>query len=470
MRPSRFRALVIALLALAPHALGAEDAAAGAPPPYPVESAVAESRSRSGTLRVKRLETERTGYAVREAQSRALPQLSLTASSTFMTNPPEGIRITQGAFGAAPQPGSQFPIFLPDQDYVLVDDAKPTYFKLTGSLDQLLWTWGKVKKAIEIAELDRKAADVAVRASERELARDVTKAYFGAAAARDSARLLGQAQELAREMVSDREKSLGAGAATMQDVLESRSQSAQIGSQRVRADQGLQTGLDALEFTTGSRPDPQSLQSPFRESLTGVDEGALVRAALASSTELETLNLKGLQARAAEEIRRASLLGLPDFSLNLTLSVEGQEVPLVSGNWTDTWDTNILLTIGGKVTLFDSLSSVWKLKQAQLQREQAEIGVSELSRGMGIQVRRLVDAVHTNAAMVEEKRASLAFARERARNATLSWENEMITRSEERGARLAAVSAELELLLTLVQTEMAIVDLEYLTGVSFPRG
>lgn len=470
MRRSRLGALTLAFLALALRSLAAEDAARGSALLYPVEAAVAAARSLSGTLRLKRLETERTGYAVREAQSRALPQLSLTASSTFMTNPPEGIRITQGAFGAAPQPGSEFPIFLPDQDYVLVDDAKPTYFKLAGSLDQVLWTWGKLRKAIEIAELDRKTAEVAVRASERELVRDVTKAYFGAVAARDSARLLGEAEVLAREMVSDRGKSLGAGTVTMQDLLEARSQSAQIGSQRVRADQGLETALDALEYYTGARPEPDSLGSPFRESMADADEGALVRAALAASTDLQTLDLKGRQARAAEEIRRASLMGLPDFSLNLTLSAEGQELPLVSANWTDTWDTNILLTIGGKVTLFDSLSSVWKLKQAQIVREQAQIGASELTRGMGMQVRRLVDAVVTDAAMVEEKRAVQAFARERARNATLSWENDMVTRSEERGARLGAITAELDLLLARLQTELAIIDLEHATGVSFPRG
>jgi outer membrane protein len=465
MRLSSIAALALAALA----ALPALPAAGDATEPYPVESALADARARSGTLKVKRLETERAGYAVREAQSRALPQLGLAASSTYMTNPPEGIRISQGAFGFAPQIGSEYPIAIPDQDYVIVDDTKHTYFRINGTLDQVIWTWGKVRKAIEIAELDREVAEVAARASQGELERDVTKAYFGAAAARDSARLLGQAEDLSREVLRDRESSYAAGTVTMQDVLESRSQLAQVSSQLVRAEESLRTALDAIEYYTGGPRDAASLQSSFRQRLPEVDEKSLVASALASSTELATLNLKGRQARAAEELRRASLMGLPDISLNVTLSVEGQDVPYVDGNWTDTWDSNVLFTLAGKVNLFDSLSSVWRLKQAQLQREQALTGASELGRGLSLQVRRLVDAARTNAALVEEKQAGLTFARERARNATISWENEMSSRAEERGARLAAVAAELDLLLALLQTESAIADLEHATGVAFPR-
>ena len=454
------RALCLALMGLAPR-LAAE--------PLTVESAIGAARATSGTLRVKRLEVERTEYALREARTRSMPQLGLTASSTYMTNPPEGITIRQGSFGAAPVPGSEYPVFLPDQDYVLVKDTEPTYFTLTGTLDQVLWTWGKIEKAAKIAELDRAAAEVAVEASARQLDADVARAYFGAVASRDSLELLREAEALAGEMVADRERAFAEGTLVKQDVLEIRSQAAQITAQRVRAEEGLATGLDALELYTGSRPDPASLASGYRDALPEIDEKALVQSALASSTELKTLSLKGRQAELAEELRRASLMGLPDISLRLTLDIKGQEVPFVGGNWTDTWDTNLMLTIAGKVTLFDSLASVWSLKQAQAQSTEAAEGAAELARGMRIQVRRLVDAARTNAALVVQRQAEAEYAAEQARNAAVSYENEIITRGEERGARLQAVVARLTLLLARLQTEYAILDLELLSGASFPR-
>jgi outer membrane protein len=460
----------IGLLLCSFASLAAEQAPGAAPLPYLVETAVTEARAHSGSLRVKILDATAKGYAVKEAQTRALPQLSLTASATYMTKPPEGITISQGAFGSAPQIGSEFPIFIPDQDYVIIPDTEPTYFTVTGSLDQVIWSWGKIRKAVEISRLDQKAAEVAVTAAGRDLDRDVVKAYFGAIVSRDSARLLGEAETLARGMVEDQQRALDAGTVTRQDVLEAKSRLAQIASQRVRAEEGLETALAGLEYLSGSRPDALSLVSPFRESLPDIAEDALVSSSLGSSTDLQSLRIKGEQARLAEEIRRASLIGLPDFSLNLKLSVEGQEIPFVGGNWTDTWDTNLLLTVAGRVTLFDSLASVYRLKQAQLQREQAATGAAELARSIPAQTRRLVEAARIAAAAVQEKRADLDFARERARNATVSWENEMITRTEERGASLAAISAELQLLLAQLEAETAIGELEYASGTSFPRG
>ena len=103
-------------------------------------------------------------------------------------------------------------------------------------------------------------------------------------------------------------------------------------------------------------------------------------------------------------------------------------------NWTDTWDQGFC-SIGGKVTLFDSFASVWKLKQAAFQREQAELGVREMERGMGVQVRRLVDAARTQCRLRRGERARRSWPRSRPTSA-VSRENEMITRTEERGARI----------------------------------
>jgi len=430
---------------------------------------IARAKNVSGTLKVKRLEAARTGYAVNEAWSKALPQLALTSSFTYMTNPPEGITISQGALGSSPTVGSEYPVSIPDQDYVLIEDTKPTYFKTSASLDQVLWTWGKIQKSIRIAELERGSAEVAVRASERELVRDLTKAYFGAILARDSLGKLRDAEALMAGIVEDQSKALEEGTITKQELLDAKAKAAQVTSQRVRAQEGLATGLDALEFYTGGRPEAAALDTAMRETAPDLDEKALVGTALGGSTELETLRIKSGEARLAEDIRTASLMGLPDFSLNVTWNLTGQDIPFVGTNWTDTWDSGFYFTIGGKVNLFDSLSSVWKLKQASSQREQAETGVRELERGMGIQVRRLVEAARNNAASVAEKRAQAELAAEQAKNATVARENEMVTRTEERGARIAAISADLAFLLARFQTEISIVDLEYATGAEFPR-
>lgn len=434
-----------------------------------LEALTESARAMSGTLKIKRLEAARAGYAVNEAWTRAMPQIAFTGSFSYMTDPPEGIKIAQGAFGNAPGFGSEYPVSLPDQDYVLIDDTKPTYFKIAGSLDQVLWTWGKIEKSIRIAELERGSAEIAVRASDRELARDLAKAYFAAVLARESLAGLREAEALMAGIVEDQKKALEEGTITRQELLDAKAKAAQLTSQRVRAEEGLATGLDALEFYAGRRPEAADLGTAMREAVPDLDEKALVGTALGGSTELASLRIRSSEARLAEEIRAASLAGFPDLSLNVTWNLTGQDIPFVGTNWTDTWDSGFYFTIGGKVTLFDSLSSVWRLREAASQREQAEIGVREMERGMGIQIRRLVEAARTNAASVAEKRAQAELAAEQAKNAAVSRENELITRTEERGARIAAISADLALTLARFQTETSLLDLEYATGTEFPR-
>ena len=62
-----------------------------------------------------------------------------------------------------------------------------------------------------------------------------------------------------------------------------------------------------------------------------------------------------------------------------------------------------------------------------------------------------------------------ALAAERARNATSAFENELLTRAEERGARVAAIGAELELVLTRLKVETSLLELERALGAPLPR-
>ncbi len=470
MRADRLTCVVAAailLSALAPRPALALGAVAGSP--LTLESALSLAHERSGSLKIKKLEIDRSGYAVNEAFTRGLPSLSLTGSSTYMTEPPKGIKISQGAFGLAPAPGSQYPVAFPDIDYVLLKDTLPSYFKIDASLDQVLWTWGKIEKATRLARLDVDAARVAVQAEEKALIRDVSKAYFGVVMARETLGPLREATTIMEGIVKDRRSSFGEGNGTKQDLLEAGSKAAELAYQLVKAEQSLETGLDALEFYLGSRPKASDLTASFRAAPPRLDQQSLVESALRNSTDLESLRLKGRQAALAKEIRLASLPGLPDLSLNVTWEVTGQKIPLYSSNWTDTWKNNLMITLGGKVVLFDSLASFWRLREAESQASQADIGASELTRGMGIQIRKLVEAVQANAALTIQCAAAVELSAERARVARISRENELITRTEEGGAKIADISARLALLLARFQTENALLDLEFATAGSLVR-
>ncbi len=64
-----------------------------------IDQAYDLARTASEAVRVKALAVRKAGSAVQEAQARALPHLDLQASTSYLTNPPTGITVTQGEFG-----------------------------------------------------------------------------------------------------------------------------------------------------------------------------------------------------------------------------------------------------------------------------------------------------------------------------------------------------------------------------------
>jgi outer membrane protein len=451
-RPVLARALALA----AAFAASLAGAAAPSPPTLSLAAVLDSAAKRSGLLLIKRLDAERQAEAIREAKSRGLPQLSLTGSSSYMTNPPKGFSIKQGAFS--------IPFNLPAQDVVLVKDTESSYFKFSLQLEQILWTWGKIGKGVRVAELDRANAAISLTAAARELRRDATAAYYGAVLARESVGLLGQAESLLREIEADQEKAYAEGTVTRKDVLEARSRTAALTSQRLGAEQGMESGLDALEYFTGSRPEAVDLVDALPVAAPALDETALKAAALSASTELVMLRNRLRQAELGEEIRKASMIGLPDISLDLSYDLAGQKIPFAAGDWKDSWSGDLIVTLGGKVQLWDSFASLSRLKQSELERMQAQAGEEELVRSMGIKVRRLVEAVKTGAASVDEKRALVDLAKEQARNAQAAFENDLASKAEAKGALVARCIADLELLAARGRLAEALTELEFATA------
>ncbi|MEI8095965.1 MAG: TolC family protein [Spirochaetales bacterium] len=431
--------------------------------PLTVDQAVSSTLANSGQLKIKLLDLTRTQAAVGEAQARLYPQVSFTGSSTYMTNPPKGITITQGSLGYLPSPNSSFPQSFPAEDMVLVKNPEHTYFKGTGSLDQVLFTWGKVLKAIEVSQLSVEIAGSDVRATKRDQAQAVRSAYFGSVLARESSALLLRMETLSQQIAADRQSGFEQGTMTRLDVLQAKSQASQVASARVKAEEGLNSGLAALEYFTGNKPQATDLVSAFR-GLPELNEDDLMRQALETSPELSKLGLQARQALLGEQISRSSQLFLPDLALSFGMDTTGQKIPYVGGNWTDSWSTNFTFSLGMKVQLFDGFSSFHKLEEATAQRQMAEAGLVELRKGLALQIRRALEAVRTQDAEVKRLRDKLAAATEQNSSAQSAYENEAATREEARGATAGQLQAELELLTARFQLESNLQDLDSLTG------
>ena len=66
-----------------------------------------------------------------------------------------------------------------------------------------------------------------------------------------------------------------------------------------------------------------------------------------------------------------------------------------------------------------------------------------------------------------EKKVKLTEVKEQYKNAQVSYENDLLTREEERSARTLLYTAELNFLYSLYDFEMSLITLELLSGMEF---
>jgi outer membrane protein TolC len=448
--------------ALPAQALGAE--------PLSLARAKELAMAASGSVAIKSLDEKRAEAALAEAKALRGPKASITASGSYLANPPEGVTIRQGDLGIAPMPGSQYPVSYPAEDYVLIKDTENSYFKLTVNGSLPVFTWGKLEKGVAIAQAGLEASRDASAGGKSDASLDAAKAYLAAAFARStSARLKETVSALEERLASD-QAAFDSGAITLQDLLESRSSLSRARSAAVKAAEGLSTSLAAISYLTGlGTPDSADLTDGL-DAFAGTEGGAyeetpedeLLGRALSSSARIKEVDSQAKVASLYADVLKASGPFRPDIQLQAMVDVTGQQIPLLSSNWTDTWDWNLVLTLGGQMSLYDSGEAKAKLDQALSQAESARRGLAELKRSMPLSVRRAVESARAARAIAAEKADALALAAEQEKNARVSRENDLLTRKDELGATVARLAAETELDLASFDLGNALIELERL--------
>jgi outer membrane protein len=470
-KPSAAGVLALALL-------GTSLAAAAADPVgLTLDLAYQLAAKSSEAIHLKELAMQKTRLAVGEAASRALPHVDVQASTSYLVNPPPGYTIDAGALGTFTPTipaGSPLhnPVAIPlgslsiPPEQVIIGAALHNYFSLNASLSQPLFTWGKIKNAIDLATLQVDGSASELIAQQRDIERQVHQAYFGALLARDSETVLQRLRDTAKEMVSDRQKSFDQGTINKEAVLEAQSSLAKIEEKLVEAQQSKETALESLGILTGLSGPDITLATDFRSDPPALDEQSLQAKAFAASTDLAATRTQMSQAQKKLAIERGAAMLLPDVSLGLSFAVSGQEdLPFSSWDWNNnTWNVDLVISLGIKLSAFDGLASMKRIGEAQKDIEIVATGLTQREKLVRLNVRKSVDAATKADAAVSEKQAAASLAAERLKNARSSFENGVASREEMRGADLQEGAAELDLLLARFTREEALADVARITG------
>ena len=441
-----------------------------------LEDAYTLAHRSSEAVRVKELAVQKSRLALEEAGGRALPHVDLQASASYLAHPPQGYTVGAGTLGAitptipagalGPNPPIPLGSFaIPPQDFA-VGAQQHNYFTATASLSQPIFTWGKIRNAIDLASLEVESAGTDLVAQQRDIDREVHRAYFGVLLARDSETVLRRIRDTAAEIAADRQKSFDQGTINRETVLEAQANLASMEAKRAEAEQSGSTALESLAILTGAEPKAEDLATGFMTQFPVLDEKALREKARTSSTALAASRTRISQAGKKLAVEKGGELLHPDFSLGLQLDVLGQEdLPFSAWNWNNTtWDWDLVISLAVKMSVFDGLASFQRVRQAEKDLEMAGLGLGLDEKKVGLDVRRAVEAAVKADSDVREKQARADYAEERLRNVRASLENGMASRDEEHGADIQAGSAELDLIFARFSREEALADIARLIG------
>jgi outer membrane protein len=446
-------ALIAAVLLLFPSlALPAE------PRPLSLAEALRLADETSEAIRIRTLQAGKSDTVLAEARSQRYPRLALEASASYLANPPEGITVHKGELATVP-------IVIPAEDLVFVEDAEPTYYKLGATLTQPIYTSGKIAAGIRLAELDRAAAGTELDRQRRTTRREAARAYHGAVLAGRSLPHLSAMHAAYADIVADRHASFDEGTVTRQAVLDAEATLASLAARVVAAREARSSALEALAALTGIAVADLDPVDGFRDACPVLDEDGLQTMAAAGSPDLVSARTRLEQAGAKRDLERAGAAFRPDLALSIAGSVSGQRTPFVGSDWTDSWDWSVVVSVGAKATAFDSGESRARISATSSDREAAAAALSQAEKLLRLSVRRAVETARNAAAALDERRAKLALAVETAKNARVSFENDVATRGEARLAEIGRLAAVLELESAGAALEDAIGEIEYCTGV-----
>ncbi len=427
-------------------------------------------------VRLRELALQKARLAVQEATAAALPHLDLQASASYLVNPPQGYTVKAGSLGSfTPEipahaignptaiPLGTFTI--PQSDFT-IGSQQHDYFSVTASLAQPLFTWGKIQAAIDLAALAADSAANDLAAQRRDIRREVHRAYFAALLAGQSADVLQGLRDTAAQIVTDRQKAVEDGTTTKLSVLQAQADLAQIESKLVQATQSRLTALQTLGMLTGLDPGGIELATGWSDALAPLDEQGIGSRAVQFSADLVAARTRLAQAGRKLDLEKGRSMLLPDVSLGVSFDVTGQEdLPGASWSWdSSAWSWDLVISLGLKMSLFDGLSSLSRIAQAQRDVEAAGTAASQEEKLARLAARRAIDAALRADADLREKQARSQLADEQLSNARSSLDAGLASQEDERGAEIMAGTAALDVLLARWTREEAMADIDQLAG------
>lgn len=413
--------------------------------------AVELALARNPTLRAVEERIDEVAAGVEEARADAFPQLALTASwsrsrnPAFLNNPDFEDIVEQF-------PGGDF------------EPSEQELYSVATEVSQPLYTFGKIRAAVELARLAGGVVEAQIEAARLETALAAAEAYYELVAAEWALGAVESQEEARREALEVVEARYEIGEATRLELLRSRSSLAELGPEiatrrgdvevaasRLRVSLGLPpgmgvateaTGRTAGEGHDGAGPEPgDAPKEVFPEPLSEPDSlTRLLDRARAGRPELADLALQRESLEKQQEVIGAEAKPQIDFT-----GYYGRQVRLPE-DVTDPLFADWLVSVGLRWELFDGGRRKGEVALLESRHQQLGWELRDLESRIVLQIETALARYRAALARLDSAAVAAETAREAARVAAETYREGVSLQADLLDAQQREVEAEIQLI------------------------
>jgi len=347
------------------------------------------------------------------------------------------------------------PVYTPDTMSVKLGSANN--FALTGTVQQTLFTWGKLINAYRIAGLSQEVQMQALLQAYAQLRVDVTSGYYQALLARRTVEVMNAALGQLKGHVGQVQSLYDNGMATKLDLMKATLGLQQMEAQVSQIENGAEMATAALLSTLGMDPGTSvSFADDLAPDTMTVNLDQTTKQAIEKRPEL--VQLRDVVKMADLGVRIARTANLP----NAFAQVNGSYKNPVgfSAGWGTDWNA----TAGLSVPLFTGGSNLARLKQAEARHRQARVGLAMAEDGVKLEVKAQALALNQEAKNAAYQKKNVEVAEAALGLAQARYENGLLTNLDYLDSQLALTQSRVAYLNALANYKIAEAKLQKAVG------
>lgn len=288
------------------------------------------------------------------------PKVDFQLAGAYMVNPPVGslsvsvddiISSVEWPAGVKPARSGQY--------IKVFDGMENTLYSFQLSLEQPIFTWGKIHQAAglykAVSEIQNVKYQNTQKKLETELETRVTSLWF----LKKISEVLEEEKVYADEMVSYSEDAEKSGMLLHQDVVEAKIKTKELEIALQGVNEQINTQIIELRRITGvSSLQIEEIDFEYDEkvfqSILSEDRNVLMEKALSDDSDsVRMVSMAQKVSEMALKISKNSVYWKPDVGLQVSMGYGGSRMPLMETNWLRKDDYSLNLSLGIKTTVWD---------------------------------------------------------------------------------------------------------------------